>query len=316
MLGRVITIFGLGRMEVLIYAESPGKASSRSQGRLAYMRLLNGLAQSIHGLLDIAITTQITFEHMIHEVGLCLAAIDGAAGYVEAKTRELGWADDATTMERVTDNVDIILQQTSLGRALVWNQMRYLTAQRARIRSLFRPSTINLTREINQLVLVWSRAAAKKKIEFRVNLDDLPLIMGDRQLLRQLFHNILSNAIKYSYTTTDRSQPRYIDLDWALYDPGFRRRRVAIHVSNYGIGIPDEEVSKLGSLGFRGRYAKEEQPIGFGIGLYVAMEIARVHGGTIKISSKYLHDTRRELHGREIVSPTYLVECLVVLPIA
>lgn len=76
-----------------------------------------------------------------------------------------------------------------------------------------------------------------------------------------------------------------------------------------------EEFAHLGEPGFRGYLARQEQPVGLGIGLFVAKQIVQRHGGEIKFESQYLHDTERRIRARTIKSKTYRTECLVVFPV-
>ena len=78
-------------------------------------------------------------------------------------------------------------------------------------------------------------------------------------------------------------------------------------ISNYGLGVDEEEAKKVFIAGFRGRQAREEVASGFGIGLSEVEKIARAHNGRVTLRSRALHeDTAGEL--------TYVTAVTLILP--
>ena len=98
------------------------------------------------------------------------------------------------------------------------------------------------------------------------------LIYGDRNRLHQVIVNLLSNASKYSrsrgqVTLTLTQNNRYI--------------KISVH--DLGIGIPKREQKKI----FRKFYRVDENnPDGFGIGLFLTKDIVKHHKGTLLVKSK------------------------------
>ena len=99
-------------------------------------------------------------------------------------------------------------------------------------------------------------------------------ICGDAQKLRQSFSNIIQNAIKFTpargrVTIASRVQ----------------RERVAIRISDTGVGISPEHLQSVLKPFHRLRSALEGQHQGAGLGLAYAKAIAEMHGGTVSVSS-------------------------------
>ncbi|HLY07182.1 MAG TPA: ATP-binding protein [Rhizomicrobium sp.] len=97
---------------------------------------------------------------------------------------------------------------------------------------------------------------------------------GDAQKLRQSFSNIIQNAIKFTpaggrVTIANRIQ----------------RDRVAIRVSDTGVGIRPEHLQSVLKPFHRLRSALDGQHQGAGLGLAYARAIAEMHGGTISVAS-------------------------------
>ncbi len=99
----------------------------------------------------------------------------------------------------------------------------------------------------------------------------------DAQKLSMVFYNLLDNAIKYN---VEHGQVTVsVKADAA-------RKSVIISVADTGIGIPAEQVDKLFSKFFRADNAVKLVADGNGLGLYIARNIVRTHGGDIAVTSE------------------------------
>lgn len=126
--------------------------------------------------------------------------------------------------------------------------------------------------ELEEAVVLFRERARREGVELNyVETDDLPLVMGDRDRLRQVFVNILDNAIKYS------RQNGHVRVE-----AGVLGRHVQIVFSDDGIGISEENLPKVRQKFFRVSNARP----GSGIGLALVDEIIRRHGGTMDIESR------------------------------
>lgn len=117
-------------------------------------------------------------------------------------------------------------------------------------------------------------------------------VHADRALLRQVFQNLLGNAIKYN-----RPGGR-VALALAR-DEG----AVVFTVTNTGPAIPAEQQPRLFERFFRGDSARNRQTDGFGLGLNIAMELARANGAELRLVSSQTDDTVFEVR---IASPPSL----------
>jgi signal transduction histidine kinase len=107
---------------------------------------------------------------------------------------------------------------------------------------------------------------AQGRVHF--SMDNFALnIEANPQLLRMALDNIIGNACKYS--------DKAVDLDL---------RGTVLKVTDYGIGIPEEEIEKILQQFYRANNAKEIA--GNGIGLSLAIRIFNFYGANVKISSK------------------------------
>jgi signal transduction histidine kinase len=113
--------------------------------------------------------------------------------------------------------------------------------------------------------------AEEKQVTLRAEGDDV-VATGDRDRLRQVFANLIDNAIKYSergsvVTIATRRQD-----DVAV-----------VTVTDTGIGIAPEELPRIWERLYRGDRSRTER--GLGLGLSLVRAYVRAHNGTISASS-------------------------------
>lgn len=95
----------------------------------------------------------------------------------------------------------------------------------------------------------------------------------DPRWTEEAVYNLLDNAVKY---TPEGGVVRVRVTEYPLF--------AAIHVSDTGAGIPEEEQAKVFQRFYRGEAHREEE--GVGIGLYLVRQIAQGQGGYVKVSAR------------------------------
>lgn len=107
------------------------------------------------------------------------------------------------------------------------------------------------------------------------NLDHSLKANIDKEGLKQVLSNLLTNAIKYS---PDKKQ---VEVRSYATDS-----KICIAVSDQGIGIPEENVSKIFDKFYRVSDSDNQGISGTGLGLTVSKDIVEAHGGVISVKSK------------------------------
>lgn len=107
-----------------------------------------------------------------------------------------------------------------------------------------------------------------------IEYDELPTLQGNPIRLRQLFVNLVSNALKYSR----KGIPPIIKVFSTKEDD-----HVSIHVRDNGIGFAEEYKEKIFGL-FERLHTRDQFP-GTGIGLSICRKIAELHNGSISAVS-------------------------------
>ncbi|ELY75028.1 PAS domain-containing protein [Natrinema pallidum] len=107
-----------------------------------------------------------------------------------------------------------------------------------------------------------------------IEIADLPRVEGDASQLRQVFQNLLSNAIEY----TDGAPPRI------SVDAERRGSEWLISVHDEGIGIESDDQDRVFEV-FQCLHSRENYS-GIGIGLALCQRIIERHGGEIRVDSE------------------------------
>ncbi len=98
----------------------------------------------------------------------------------------------------------------------------------------------------------------------------------DRERMRMLVNNVLSNAIKYS---DPKGQPVRVVLDAA-------EGAILISFHDHGIGIAEDDLAYVFEPFYRADRSRSRETGGYGIGLSLAKRIVEAHGGSIELSSR------------------------------
>ncbi|MBC8443257.1 PAS domain-containing protein [PVC group bacterium] len=126
-----------------------------------------------------------------------------------------------------------------------------------------------------------------------------------RSLVRGL-DNLLHNAIKYSWTFSERPARVVIRIQT-------ENDKVSISFENYGVPIPKEEIDSgiIFQIGYRGRESRDRGRLGTGVGLTDARDVARRHGGDVTVRS---HPAEGRWKSDDYTKP-FLTTALMWIPI-
>lgn len=131
--------------------------------------------------------------------------------------------------------------------------------------------------EVVQKVVDLMRAEAEaKKLDLQFpDPSELPLISADRNSMEGIFTNLISNAIKY----TPEGGKVWVTLG---EEGGF----VKATVSDTGIGLKKEDLSRIFDKFYRVKTKETRQIVGTGLGLSIVKSIVDAHLGTISVESE------------------------------
>ncbi len=262
--------------------QEPGKCISQelAKGRL-HLRYLSapffGPDQQVLGTVTVFhdITTFKELDEMkndfvgmvSHELRSPLAAIkqqhavilDGLAGDLTEKQRELltrAHAKIQGLLDLINDLLDVARMEAGHG------QLEQVP--------------LALGEVLVDLVELLKAKAEEQRVSLRLELPgDLPLIRADRRSMDEVFTNLIANAINYS---PDGGDVKIGALSHGDY--------VEVRVSDNGIGIEPEEISKVFDKFYRVKHPKTRQVIGTGLGLALVKGLIEAHRGSVKVESQ------------------------------
>lgn len=120
--------------------------------------------------------------------------------------------------------------------------------------------------------------ARVKKIKIEQNLEPLFPTTLDADLMRQVFSNLLENAIKYS------NEESVVTVSSKEVD-----QEIWIEFQDQGVGIPEQDLPNVFMKFFRSHNVKTSTIKGSGLGLYLANYFTELHKGKITVKSVVNH---------------------------
>lgn len=198
-----------------------------------------------------------------HELRTPLTAIKGWAETLEGSA-----PDDVQMREK---GMRVIVNETERLSGMVEELLDFSRMQSGRLTLV--QTRLDILAELGEAVLMFTQRARREGVEIHyIEPESLSPVYGDRNRLRQVFVNIIDNALKYSdhggiVTVTARESTQ---------------KEIFITISDTGAGISAEDLPKIKTKFYKGTSSRR----GSGIGLAVADEIVSMHGGTLSIASE------------------------------
>jgi two-component system phosphate regulon sensor histidine kinase PhoR len=129
---------------------------------------------------------------------------------------------------------------------------------------------------IREVLKTMAPQAAAKRIAIEENLPaEIPPVCADRDRVFQILLNILDNAVKF---TTEGGAIKITAIQKDT-------ETVAVHIADTGIGIPKNEIPRLGERFYRVEKTRSRDSGGTGLGLSIVKHLMAAHGGRMEINS-------------------------------
>lgn len=205
-------------------------------------------------------------NNVSHEVKTPISSIQGFAKLLEA--------DDLSAEERkeysgiIKEEADrlLYLSTNMLKLAKLENQERLTNTEE-----------ICVAEQIRRTISILEPKWKEKNIKFNVNLKEYK-IHGEKELLFQVWMNLIENAIKYSNSNEQ------IDIKMKNID-----NNLVIEIKDYGQGLTKEECDKVFDRFYQVDKTHSER--GVGLGLAIVKRIIELSKGQIEVESKVNKET-------------------------
>lgn len=140
----------------------------------------------------------------------------------------------------------------------------------------YRFEPVSLEDVIRAAAKAMAFALGQKGFSLQIEADQgIPQVRADKDALEQAVLNLLDNAVKYSGKNRE--------LRLRLYR---REKAICIDVIDQGIGISDENKTRIFSRFFRVPGSENQRIPGTGLGLTIVSHIAEAHGGRVEVLSR------------------------------
>ncbi len=174
--------------------------------------------------------------------------------------------------KNVSDNLNKVYIATERLLNLIENLLDISRIESGRLEFDIKP--LDLTKLADELKTEFEKKAKEKKLTLSTHYSsDLPLVMTDSAKIKEVASNLVDNAIKYT--------PKG-EVSIELHQEG---SSVVFCVSDTGIGIAVEDLSRLFNKFVRGSDMNTTHPEGTGLGLYFARVVIENLGGRIWVES-------------------------------
>ncbi len=214
-----------------------------------------------------------TFASIIsHELKTPVALIKGYA-------QTLARPDAQWDAETARQSLQIIEEEADRLEGLINNMLDVSRIQAGGLRLDF--DDVDLQTLIRKVVEAYRTQTDHHQIELDFP-HPLPPVRGDEERLRQVFTNLLGNAIKYSPAGGVIRLGGWQESDREAQG----EQRVVLYVADQGIGIPQEELSKIFDRFYRVDSTMRRTTAGAGVGLYLAKAIVEAHTGQLWVTSE------------------------------
>lgn len=184
-----------------------------------------------------------------------------------------GWSETITEIddERMRKKgLNIITRETERLSSMVEELLDFSRMQNGKL--YLQMANTDIIAELADAVLMYGEKAKDDNITLKFDEgEEIAIVNGDKNRLRQVFINIIDNAIKYT------SQGGSVLVHYEKSE-----KDIIIYIADNGAGISKADLPKV-----KTRFYKANNTVrGSGIGLAVADEIVKMHGGTLNISSE------------------------------
>ena len=196
-----------------------------------------------------------------HELGNPLNSLTIHLQLIERKLKNLAKHPDTT---KLTESLQVCQGEVERLDGIITHFLKAIRPQKLELNEL------DLLGLVEDVLRVQEAELSNRKLKVKVEVnDDLPIILGDRDQIKQAFFNLIKNAM-------EAMQPSGSLRILARCDDDY----VYLQFVDNGSGISEEDLSKV----FQAYYTTKEE--GHGLGMMIVERIMREHGGHINIESR------------------------------
>jgi signal transduction histidine kinase len=178
--------------------------------------------------------------------------------------------NDPATFYEYTEMINTSAIQTL---RLLDNLLEWANSQRGKL--TFTPVQVNLKELVKDEFGMLDDMATGKNIELKNNIDDSITVAADKNMLKTILRNLITNAVKFTH------KDGRVEVDAIIYP-----MQLEVTVSDNGIGMSKVTMSRLFRIDANLSTRGTENERGTGLGLFLCKEFVEKHGGKIWVVSE------------------------------
>ncbi|WP_213513839.1 two-component system histidine kinase PnpS [Paenibacillus montaniterrae] len=200
-----------------------------------------------------------------HELKTPIAAVKGFA-----ETLLGGAVKDEETAKAF---LEIIYDESERLNRLIGDILELSKIESRRVPLILSP--VNIAQFMVNTIAILEVSAHRKHINVNLSAPEELYMEADEDRLRQIFVNLLSNAISYT------PEGGKVEVRISLTE----QEQVRIEISDTGIGIPEKDLPRIFERFYRVDKARSRSSGGTGLGLSIVKHLVELHKGTITVQS-------------------------------
>jgi len=259
----------LKRMMRVIVKMSEGHLDQRVEVKEQRYNEINDLAVACNNMAEKLQQVEITRQHFVsnvsHELKTPLSSVKVLSESILLQ--------DGVPIEMYIEFLQDINSEVDRMTAIINDLLTLVRLDQKEIPISF--TETNLSFLMNDIVKRLQPLAQEKEIE--IIYDDTKEVLADMDSMKitLALSNLLDNAIKY--TLKGGTVTATVDAD---------HQNAFVTISDTGLGIPDDEISKIFERFYRVDKTRDRQTGGTGLGLSITHSTVMMHNGSIKVNSK------------------------------
>ena len=199
-------------------------------------------------------------SNVSHEFKTPLAAIDGYATLLQKEN---------ITEENRKTYINKILKNTKRLSTLTGN---ILSLSNLENNNIIKKEKFSLDEQIREVILLFEKEWTNKILNLDIELEEV-FYLGSRELLEQVWQNIIGNAVKFSENNGELKAKLIKE-----------EKKLLVIISDSGIGMDNNTQKRIFEKFYQGDTSHASE--GNGLGLNIAKKIIDLHGGSIEVNSK------------------------------
>ncbi|NMB81605.1 MAG: HAMP domain-containing histidine kinase [Ignavibacteria bacterium] len=224
------------------------------------------LMEEIEKLKEVNISKDKFFSIISHDLK---SPFQGLLGFTELLNEEYDTLEDEYRKNLIKEiRASSLHIYNLLVNVLEWSRLQTN-------RTDFNPEKVNLWLEIEEVRNLLMMNAVNKNISLHNEVSKDYYVLADDNMLRSILHNLLTNAIKFT------EPGGYVKFRATLAGNFY-----VISVIDNGIGIKQDDIGKIFSIGIQYSTIGTSNEKGTGLGLTLCKEMIEKHGGSIWVESK------------------------------